>query len=140
MKSQTNIPTAVRILAHNNLGEVYLERGEFSAARAEFMAALQLKPDYVFAHNNLGVLLIRQGRPTEARPWLETAIRLDPGYIDAYGNLGAAYEAEGDLSAARQAYETGLRMAPASGWLGAGLARVNGGHASSRASRSGASP
>ncbi len=140
MKAQTNIPAAVRVLAHNNLGEVYLERGEFSAARAEFQAALQLKPDYAFAHNNLGVLLIRQGRPTEARPWLETAIRLDPGYIDAYGNLGAAYEAEGDLSAARQAYEAGLRMAPASVWLGTGLARVNGEHVSSRVPRAGASP
>lgn len=140
MKSQPDIPTSVRVLAHNNLGEVYLERGEFSAARAEFLSALLLKPDYAFAHNNLGVLLIRQGRPTEARPWLETAIRLDPGYIDAYGNLGAAYEAEGDLSAARQAYTAGLRMAPASVWLGMGLARVNGEHVPSRGPRAGASP
>jgi len=140
MKAQTNIPAAVRVLAHNNLGEVYLERGEFSAARAEFQAALQLKPDYAFAHNNLGVLLIRQGQPTEARPWLETAIRLDPNYSDAYGNLGAAYEAAGDLSAARRAYEAGLRKAPGSVWLVKGLARVNGENVSQRIPRAEASP
>lgn len=140
MKTQSNMPAAVRVLVHNNLGEVYLEQGEISAARAEFQAALQLKPDYAFAHNNLGVLLIRQGRPTEARPWLETAIRLDPNYSDAYGNLGAAYEAVGDLSAARRAYEAGLRIAPGSVWLVKGLARVNGESGSQRLPRAGASP
>ncbi len=140
MKTQTNMPATVRVLVHNNLGEVYLEQGELSAARAEFQAALQLKPDYAFAHNNLGVLLIRQGQPTEARPWLEMAIRLDPNYGDAYGNLGAAYEAVGDLSAARRAYEAGLRIAPGSDWLVKGLARVNGESGSQRVRREGASP
>ena len=140
MKTQTNMPVAVRALVHNNLGELYLERGEFSAARAEFQAALECKPDYAFAHNNLGVLLIRQGKPTEARPWLETAIRLDPNYSEAYGNLGAAYEAAGDLSAARRAYEAGLRIAPGSVWLATGLARVNGETVSPSVPRAGATP
>ncbi len=140
MKAQTNLPAAVRVLVHNNLGEVYLERGEFSAARAEFQAALQLKPDYAIAHNNLGVLMIRQGQPTEARPWIETAIHLNPNYGDAYGNLGAAYEAVGDLSAARHAYEAGLRIAPGSVWLARGLARVNGEKVSSPVPRVEATP
>ncbi len=140
MKAQTNMPTAVRVLVHNNLGEVYLESGKFSAARAEFQAALQLKPDYAIAHNNLGVLMIRQGQPTEARPWIETAIHLDPNYSDAYGNLGAAYEAVGNLSAARHAYEAGLRIAPGSVWLARRLARVNGEEVSSPVSPVEASP
>jgi len=139
MKTQTGMPVAVRVLVHNNLGEVYLERSEFSAARAEFQAALQLKPDYAFAYNNLGVLLIRQGQPTAALPWLETAIRLDPNYSDALGNLGAAYEAAGDLSAARRAYEAGLRIAPGSVRLVEGLARVNGEPVSQRVPRAGGS-
>jgi tetratricopeptide (TPR) repeat protein len=124
MKAQSKMPTSVRVLVHNNLGEVYLERGDFPLAREEFQAALRLNPDYSFAYNNLGVLLIRGGQPTEARRWLETAIRLDPTYSEAYGNLGAAYEAAGDLSAARQAYERGLKITPASTFLARGLARV----------------
>jgi tetratricopeptide (TPR) repeat protein len=139
MKTQPNMPVAVRALVHNNLGELYLERGEFTAARAEFQAALASKPDYAFAHNNLGVLLIRQGKPTEARPWLETAIRLDPNYSEAYGNLGAAYEAAGDLPAARRAYEAGLRVAPGSIWLAKGLTRVTGETVAPRDPRAGAS-
>ncbi len=125
MKAQSNMPTSVRVLVQNNLGEVYLNRGDSSLAREEFQAALRLNPDYPFAHNNLGVLMIREGQPTEARRWLETAIRLDPKYAEAYGNLGAAYEATGDLSAARQAYERGLRVAPGSAFLAKGLARMN---------------
>lgn len=123
IQAQTNVPTAVRVLAHNNLGEVLLERGDFSASWREFQAARGLDPDYAFAYNNLGVLLIREGRPTEALRWIETAIRLDPAYSEAYGNLGAAYEAIGDLPAAKQAYERGLRINPGSAFLAGGLAR-----------------
>jgi protein O-mannosyl-transferase len=140
MRDQAHLPPAVRVLVHNNLGEVYLEHGEFSSAEQEFRAALRLKPDYAFAHNNLGVLLIRQGHPTEARRWIETAIRLDPNYSDAYGNLGAAYEAAGDPSAARQAFEAGLRIAPGSVWLVRGLGRVNGKPVPPRVPRAGTSP
>jgi protein O-mannosyl-transferase len=125
MKAQGHMPTEARVLVHNNLGEVYLERGEMSAARQEFQAALRLKPDYVLGQNNLGVLLLREGQPAQARLWLEKAIRLDPDYGEAYGNLGAAYEALGDLSAARQSFEQGLRVTPHSAFLARGLARVN---------------
>lgn len=125
MQARAGMPLAMQVLVHNNLGKVYLERGEFSSAREQFQAALRLKPNHAFALNNLGVLLIREGRPAEARPWIERAIRIDPTYGDAYGNLGAAYEAAGDLPAARRAYEAGLRVAPTSAWLAQGLSRVN---------------
>jgi len=140
MKRQANLPANVRVLVHNNLGELYLQRGDFSGAREELSAALRLKPDYPFAHNNLAVLLIREGRPSEAVRWLETAIRLDPNYSQAYGNLGAAYEATGDLSAARQAYEAGLRVTPGSAWLARGLARVTAEHTPAHAQAAGGSP
>ena len=139
MRAQPALPREMRIFVHNDLGRVYLERGEFPAARVEFLHALELKPDYALAHNNMGVLLIREGKPIEARRWLETAIRLDPTRSDAYGNLGAAYEAAGDLPAARRAYEAGLRVAPTSAWLAQGLARVNAGIVESPISQAGTS-
>jgi hypothetical protein len=127
MQAQPGLLRGMQIFIHNDLGRVYLERGEFSVARVEFLRALELKPDYALAHNNMGVLLIREGKPDEARRWLEAAIRLDPMHSEAYGNLGAAYEATGDLAAARRAYEAGLRVAPMSAWLARGLARVDAG-------------
>jgi hypothetical protein len=129
MQAQPALPREMQIFVHNDLGRVYLERGELPAARVEFLRALELKPEYALAHNNMGVLLIREGKPGEARPWLEAAIRLDPLHSEAYGNLGAAYEAMGDLAAARRAYEAGLRVAPTSEWLAKGMARVNAGGA-----------
>jgi tetratricopeptide (TPR) repeat protein len=124
MKAQPRMSEAIRIFVLNDLGRVYLERGEFVPARDEFQAALRLKPDYAAAHNNMGVLLIRQGKPAEALRWLEAAIRLDSASGNSYGNLGAAFEALGDLGTARRVYEAGLRAAPSSAWLAKGLARV----------------
>jgi tetratricopeptide (TPR) repeat protein len=130
MKAQAHMPAATRVLVHNNLGKVYLERGEMSAARQEFQAALRLRPEYAPGNNNLGVLMLREGEPAAARHWLEMAIRLDPNYGEAYGNLGAVYEALGDLTAARQAFERGLQASPNSAFLARGLARVKAGSAS----------
>lgn len=124
MLAQPGLSAPVRTLAHNNLGQVHLEREEFAAARRQFEAALAAEPGHAAAHNNLGVLLLRQGRAAEARPWLEAAIRLDPGYADAHGNLGATLEALGDPGAARRAYARGLALAPGSRRLAEGLARV----------------
>lgn len=125
--AQSGLTASVRVLVHNNLGGIYLDRGEFAAARREFAATLRLQPDHPLAHNNLGVLLLRQGRPAASRPWLEAAIRLDPGYADAYGNLGAALEALGQPQAAGAAYRQALRLAPKASWLAEGLARTGGG-------------
>jgi tetratricopeptide (TPR) repeat protein len=124
MQAQDGQSEEVRLFIHNNLGGVYLDRGEFDAARQEFQAALRLQPDYSFALNNMGVLLVRQGRPMEALPWLERAIRRDPDYADAYANLGAAHEAAGDLATARSVYAAGLHRKPDSPRLLQGLVRV----------------
>lgn len=117
-------PLMVRVMIHNNLGKLYVERERFAAARAEFEAALRLRPDYAFAVNNIGALLARSERPKEAIRWFERAIGLDPTYADAYVNLGAAQEAAGDLAAARRAYAAGLRLNPASARAASALDRV----------------
>jgi tetratricopeptide (TPR) repeat protein len=127
MLLQPGQPAQVRTYIHNNLGGVYLERGDLPAARAQLEASLRLNPEYAFALNNMGVLLIRQGEPRAAQPWLERAIRLRPDYADAYANLGAAFEALGDLVAARHVFAAGLRVAPTSARLAAGLRRAGGG-------------
>jgi hypothetical protein len=140
MQAQPRLPQSMRVLVHNNLGQVYLERDQFPAARAEFLAALRLQPDYALAYNNLGVLLVREGKPEEARPWLESAIRLNPSYAAAYGNLGAALEAAGNLSAARAAYEAGMRVAPGSARLAQGLERIRDGNPRVSRPRTGRAP
>lgn len=126
MQVHPDQPLEIRLFIHNNLGGVYLDRGDFPAAEREFQTALRLRPDYPFALSNLGVLRVRQGRPAEAVPWFERAIRLDPTYADAYANLGAAHEAVGDRAAARSAYAAGLQHRPDSARLREGLARVGG--------------
>jgi len=123
-RRQPNLSVWVRTVLNDNLGLLYLERGDFDRARAQFLVAARLSPGAASPRNNMGVLLIREGRPAEAKPWLAAAIRLNPAMASSYGNLGAAYEALGDLPAARSAFAEGLRIAPGSAWLTQGLART----------------
>ena len=119
-------PLMVQVMIHTNLGKIYVEREQLEAARAEFEAALRLRPDYAIAMNNLGAVLLRSERPGEALRWLKQAIDIDPTYADAYVNLGGAHEALGDPAAARRAYEAGLQLVPTSPRLASRLDRLTG--------------
>ncbi len=123
-RRQPDLSTWVQTVLNDNLGVLYLERGDLGRARQQFVTAARLSPSAASPRNNMGVLLFREGRPADAKPWLEEAIRLSPTAVSSYGNLGSTYEALGDLPAAHAAFRAGLRVAPASPWLMQGLART----------------
>ena len=52
-------------IAHNNLGNVFLEQGRMDEAIAQFQKALAINPDDDEAHNNLGNAFLQQGRWTK---------------------------------------------------------------------------
>jgi Flp pilus assembly protein TadD len=66
------------------------EKGQLSAAIAEWKAALQISPEDARAHNNLGIALLRNGNPDEAIAHWQKAVELKPDYLEAYNNLGVA--------------------------------------------------
>jgi tetratricopeptide (TPR) repeat protein len=76
-------------LAHNNLGNVLLDRGDADSAMAHYTEAVRLKPDYYEALGNLGAALLRRGAVEEARTKTEEALRLAPGYTPALVNRAA---------------------------------------------------
>jgi tetratricopeptide (TPR) repeat protein len=104
--------TGDRMLAHANLGALYLNRGETHAAAAEFEAVLREEPSHAIALNNLGVARSRQGRTDEAIALYREAIRRKPAYADAWNNLGVLLEAAGERDEARLAYRKALTIDP----------------------------
>lgn len=113
-------------LADNNLGMIYLERGDLDRAGASFRRAIALKPDYYEALANLGTVLIQTGDLDEARQHNDVALRVSPGYLPALVNRGAFLVRDGKLDDAMRTFASVLRQdstnADALNGLGAALA------------------
>lgn len=75
-------------LAHNNFGNLLLQKGQANEAMAHFQKALELNPDSPEAHNNLGNRLRQMDRLAESLAHLKEAVRIDPNYAEAHNNLG----------------------------------------------------
>jgi tetratricopeptide (TPR) repeat protein len=99
-------------LAHNNLGNVFLQEGKISDAIGHYEQALRSQPDFIEAHNGLGNALFRQGRFPEAIEHWQQALRINPDYLDAHLNLGAALRQAGKSEEAIAHYEQALRIKP----------------------------
>ena len=112
------------VLAHSNLGAVYLGIGEDARAEAEFRETLHLQPDHPGALNNLGLLAQRRGDLAEARRLYRDALNTRPNQADVWNNLGTLYEAEGDVARATSAYGEAVRLDPATPRFLANLAGV----------------
>jgi len=70
--------------AHNNLGNSFLQASSaLPEAKAEFEAALRIRPDYAEAHYNLGKTLALTGRLPEAMVEYQSALRYPPDYSKA---------------------------------------------------------
>ena len=78
-------------LAHYNLGEALLEKGDNINAVKEFHSAIQMRPDFSPALNKYGIALYRMNRNQEAIKRFNQAIESAPDFIDPYLNLGIVY-------------------------------------------------
>jgi tetratricopeptide (TPR) repeat protein len=78
-------------LASNNLGNVWLSRGEPARALALFRDAVRMKPDYDQARYNEGLALEVLERPEEAVGAFRESVRLNPGNVDGWTHLGIGY-------------------------------------------------
>lgn len=100
--------------ACNNLGTLWLGRGNLVEAERCFTEAARLQPNYASAHYNLGIVLARTGRDADAIGHFLAAIRLEDGFVDARVNAGKALLKLGRVADAVQQYEAALRLQPGS--------------------------
>jgi tetratricopeptide (TPR) repeat protein len=102
-------------MVHSNLGLLLAAKpNPGPAPRAEFEAALRLKPDYAEAHNNLGLEWEKiPGRQGDALAEFREALRLKPRYALAHKNLADwLMKIGGHFPEAAFHYEEALRQGP----------------------------
>lgn len=99
-------------MAHNNLGMVYISRGDANKAHDQFQETLKIKPKDCTALNNLGNLYKAQGMWVKAETAYRTCLESDPDFALAYNNLGLVYVHSGDLQKARELFEKAVILNP----------------------------
>ena len=98
--------------AHNSLGAMYLQSGEYDAARRELEAAVALDPETPVPHANLALALLAVGKIHEAVEEARTALRRDPLLPGANYAAGAALERQGKLDEAYRFLERAAERVP----------------------------
>ena len=108
-------------VAHNNLGFLFLRRGELDKAISEFQAALDIRSGNTETHYSLGAALIQNNLGNafakkhlwdEAIDHLQEAARLRPDYADAYFNLGSVLFQQGQIDQAIAQWQKALAIRP----------------------------
>jgi tetratricopeptide (TPR) repeat protein len=99
-------------LANNNLGDIYMKRGELEDAVAHFEKALASAPTYIETHLNLAIAEMNRGRFDEATRHARRAIELRPQNMCGYHALGDAILRAGKPDVAVHWYREALRREP----------------------------
>jgi tetratricopeptide (TPR) repeat protein len=79
-----------------NLGLALYNKGQFTAAKEEFLNAIRLLPTFPMAHNNLAAALEREGKLEEALAAYERALRIAPLQIESRINAASLRVRLGD--------------------------------------------
>lgn len=74
-----------------NLGEAYLNGGNYTAALRELLKAEKLNADDPILHNDLGLVYMAKEKTDLAVVHFQKAVQLKPDYSLAKNNLGSAY-------------------------------------------------
>lgn len=99
-------------LAHLNLGQALVARGEHAAGRREYEAAGAIAPDYPPILVNLGHAALRDGEIDAAETRFARALALRPAWPDAMNGLGEVAARRGDAPAAIGWFEGALARDP----------------------------
>jgi tetratricopeptide (TPR) repeat protein len=94
------------------LANLYMEKGDFVAARAAYEKAIKAFPGFRRAYKNLGVTLIRQEEFKAAIEPLTKAIEMGENGGDTYGLLAYCYLTEEKYQASLEGYRMATLLEP----------------------------
>ena len=108
-------------VAENNLGFLFLRKGELDKAISHLQSALDIRSRNTATHyslgaaliqNNLGNALARKYLSDDAIGHFQEAVRLRPDYADAYFNLGSVLFQQGRIGEAITQWHQALAIRP----------------------------
>jgi tetratricopeptide (TPR) repeat protein len=101
-----------QVLAHYHLGLARARKGEYAAARAEFTAALRLRPDFPEALFGMGMAFVEEGDLKEAEKNLRDSIRLRPDLAAPHYHLGVILKQRGEVAEAESEFAAARQIDP----------------------------
>ncbi len=101
------------IEATYNLGIIEYERGNYVAARIQFLRARILNGDLPWGPFGLGLVSDAADRPKEAEGYYRDALAIDPGFTEARMNLASTLTKQGNLEGAYAELKKCVETSPA---------------------------
>jgi len=111
-------------VALNNLGILYLEKGQLDDAISKLQAAIDLRPENGPAHDNLAKALLQEGRVAEAMVHYRKFLEIEPENVEARNILGTALVQQGRATEAIAQWQEVLAIQPDNGNAASNLAWV----------------
>src|SRR5438874_1782247 len=111
-------------VAENNLGIVFLEKGQLDEAISRLQAAVDLRPENGPAHNNLAKALLQKGRLPEAMAHYRKFLDIEPANVEAHNIVGTALVQQGHIREAIEQWQDALENEPENGNAASNLAWV----------------
>ena len=111
-------------VALNNLGILYLDKGQLDDAISKLKAAVDLRPENGPAHDNLAKALLQKGQVREAMVHYRKFLEIEPQNVEAHNILGTALIQEGRVTEAIAQWQEALTTQPENGNAASNLAWV----------------
>ncbi len=111
-------------MAHNNLANLLLAKGQTNEAILHYRQALEIQPDADAAAYNLANALFRQGNVDEAIQSYRKALEIQPDGAAIWFQLGNALVAKGQLDEAIGCYRKAWQLQPGSAAVADGLGKA----------------
>jgi tetratricopeptide (TPR) repeat protein len=111
-------------VALNNLGIIFLDKGQLDDAISKLQAAIDLRPENAPAHDNLAKALLKKGQVAEAMVHYRKFLEIEPENVEARNTLGTALIQQGHVKEAIDQWQDALALQPDNGNAASNLAWV----------------
>ncbi|BAZ06829.1 glycosyltransferase [Calothrix sp. NIES-3974] len=100
----------LKLAAYNNLGNLYKETGNLTAAKSAYEMAIKIDPYFATGNYNLGMVLKEMKLYTDAIKAYQRALQVNPYFADAYQNLGVTWLKVGNVEASMIAFQKAIAL------------------------------